>query len=131
MYALELMKQNKLCPKNIIIVQDATMQCRMDAGFRKYLENVEVQLINFAAYKVRVEVRDEKLVIEPSDLWGMWDIERYISLLLGEIPRLLDNNNGYGPNGKGYIAHVNIPLNVVKAFEELQTDYGDLLRVAK
>jgi uncharacterized SAM-binding protein YcdF (DUF218 family) len=129
-YALELMRQNKLCPKNMIIVQDATMQRRMEAGFRKYLESVEVQLINFAAYKVSIEVINGKLVIEPSDLWGMWDIERYISLLLGEIPRLLDNANGYGPKGKGYIAHVDIPVNVVKAFKELKTDYGALVREA-
>jgi uncharacterized SAM-binding protein YcdF (DUF218 family) len=129
-YALELMKQNKLCPQNMIIVQDATMQCRMDAGFRKYLENEEIQLINFASYKVKVEVRNEKLVVDSSDLWGMWDIERYISLLLGEIPRLLDTVSGYGPEGKGYIAHVEVPVKVIKAFEELKMDYGALVREA-
>lgn len=130
MYALEVMKEHKLCPKTIIIVQDSTMQCRMDAGFRKYIENEEVEIINFASYKVRVEVRNEKLVVVPSDLWGMWDIERYISLLLGEIPRLLDTTTGYGPKGKGYIAHVDIPLHVVTAFEELQAEYGTLVRAA-
>lgn len=129
-YALEVMKEQNLCPKTIIIVQDATMQCRMDAGFRKYLKDTEIEIINFAAYKVRVEVRDEKLVIEPSDLWGMWNIERYISLLLGEIPRLLDNANGYAPSGKGYIAHVDVPQNIIKAFEELQREYSTLVRVA-
>lgn len=129
-YALDVMKQNKLCPNNIVIVQDSTMQCRMDAGFRKYLEESEIVIINFASYKVRVEVKNEKLVIKPSDIWGMWDIERYISLLLGEIPRLLDNACGYGPNGKNYIAHVDVPVSVLKAFEELKTDYGDLVRVA-
>lgn len=129
-YALDVMKQNRLYPSNIIIIQDSTMQCRMDAGFRKYLQDSEVEIINFASYKVRVEVRNEKLTIEPSDIWGMWDIKRYISLLLGEIPRLIDNASGYGPNGKDYIAHVDVPLRVLKAFEELKTDYGDLVRVA-
>lgn len=129
-YALEVMKQNKLYPSNIIIVQDATMQCRMDAGFRKHLKNSEVEIINFASYKVRIEVKDDKLIIEPSGIWGMWDIERYISLLMGEIPRLLDDANGYGPNGKNYIAHVNVPVNVLKAFEELKVDYGDSVRDA-
>lgn len=106
------------------------MQCRMDAGFRKYLQDSKVEVINFATYKVRVEVKSEKLVFEPSGIWGMWDIERYISLLMGEIPRLLDDTNGYGPNGKNYIAHVDIPMNVLKAFEELKVEYGDLVRVA-
>lgn len=129
-YALEVMKQNTLYPNNIVIVQDSTMQCRMDAGFRKYLQNSKVEVINFASYKVRVVVQNEKLVIESTDIWGMWDIERYISLLLGEIPRLLDDANGYGPKGKNYIAHVDIPSNVLRAFEELKVEYGDLVRVA-
>lgn len=129
-YALDVIKQNKLCPRNIIIVQDLAMQRRIDAGFRKYLQNSEVEIINFASYKVRVEVRNEKLIIEPPDIWGMWDIKKYISLLMGEIPRLLDNSHGYGPNGKGYIAHVDVPMNVLKAFEELKAEYGDLVRAA-
>lgn len=60
----------------------------------------------------------------------MWDIERYISLLMGEIPRLLDDANGYGPKGKHYIAHVDISANILKAFEELKAEYGDWVRAA-
>ncbi|MDD3223640.1 MAG: ElyC/SanA/YdcF family protein [Clostridium sp.] len=129
-YALDVMRQNKLCPNNIIIVQDSTMQRRMDAGFRKYLQDSKVEIVNFASYKVRVAVKCEKLVIEPSDIWGMWDINRYISLLMGEVPRLLDDSNGYGPNGKNYIAHVDVPANVLKAFEELKVQYAGLIRAA-
>jgi hypothetical protein len=40
------------------------------------------------------------------------------------------DTNGYGPNGKIYIAHVDIPMNVLKAFEDLKVEYGDLVRVA-
>jgi len=129
-YALDVMKQNKLFPNNIIIIQDSTMQCRMDAIFRKYLHGSKIEIINFASYKVRVELINEKLVIEPSNILGMWGIDRYISLLMGEIPRLLDDANGYGPIGKNYIAHVNVPVNVLKAFEELKVEHGDLIRVA-
>lgn len=129
-YALDVMKQNNLYANNLIIVQDSTMQRRMDAGFRKYLKGLEVKLINFASYKVKVQVKNEKLVIEPSDIWGMWDIEKYISLLMGEIPRILDNADGYGPKGKNYIAHVDIPVEVLKAFEELKEEYGHFIRVA-
>lgn len=129
-YALDVIKENRLCPGNIIIVQDSTMQRRMDAGFRKYLQNSEAEIINFASYKVGIEVRNEKLVIEPSGIWGMWNIERYISLLLGEIPRLLDDEDGYGPNGRNYIAHVDVPADILKAFEELKKDYKSLVRAA-
>ncbi len=129
-YALDVMKQNKLSPNNIIIVQDSTMQRRMDAGFRKYLNDPEVNIINYAAYQVKVKVRNDKFVIEPSDVWGMWGMDRYISLLMGEVPRLLDDENGYGPNGKNYIAHVDVPVYVLESFEALKTVYGDLVRAA-
>ncbi|WP_066305104.1 ElyC/SanA/YdcF family protein [Bacillus sp. FJAT-29814] len=129
-YSLDVMEQNNLSPNHIIIVQDATMQRRMDAGFRKYLQDPNVEIINFSSYKVRVEVKGKKLVSDPPGIWGMWDIERYISLLMGEIPRLLDDRNGYGPNGKNYIAHVDIPSYVLKAYDELKVEYENLIRVA-
>ncbi|RRD39302.1 hypothetical protein EII29_07820 [Leptotrichia sp. OH3620_COT-345] len=31
---------------------------------------------------------------------GMWNMERYINLLMGEIPRFGDDEKGYGPKGK-------------------------------
>lgn len=34
------------------------------------------------------------------------------SLLWGEIPRLTDDADGYGPRGKNFIAHVDIPTEV-------------------
>ena len=61
---------------------------------------------------------------------GMWDIDRYINLLMGEIPRLRDDENGYGPKGKNFIAHVDIPEAVDEAFKQLKTVYGDITRAA-
>lgn len=64
------------------------------------------------------------------EIHGMWESDRYINLLMGEIPRLRDDENGYGPAGKGFIAHVDIPENVEKAFSELKDIYGDKIREA-
>ena len=50
--------------------------------------------------------------------------------MMGEIPRLTDNTDGYGPNGKNYIAHVDIPNTVVSAFEKLKKVYSDNIREA-
>lgn len=47
----------------------------------------------------------------------------------GRIPRLTDNAAGYGPKGKNYIAHVEIPTEVRIAFEALKQDYADLIRL--
>jgi hypothetical protein len=80
-------------------------------------------------YSAKVVVENNALTYEKA-IWGMWDIERYVSLLLGEIPRLTDDENGYGPCGKDFIAHVEIPAEVRNAFEALKCQYADLVRKA-
>ena len=126
--SLELLKKKGIEPKSIIIMQDSTMQNRMDAGFRKFCPD-GVTIINFGIYQVDVVFDGDELKFE-KQVPGMWNMERYISLLLGEIPRLTDDENGYGPNGKNFIAHVDIPLSVLNAFSYLKQDYNELVRVA-
>ena len=120
-YLLDLLKKQGISFKSIILSQDATMQRRMEAGLRKYVED-EVQIINYAVYAAKVTEKNHVLTYEEK-IWGMWDMERYVSLLLGEIPRLTDDENGYGPAGKDFIAHVDIPERVKQAFEALQDEY--------
>lgn len=89
----------------------------------------DIQIINYAVYSAKVVVDNFALAYE-KEIWGMWEINRYISLLMGEIPRLSDDENGYGPKGKGFIAHVDIPLEVRNAFNELYNEYSELVREA-
>lgn len=126
-YLLDLLREKKITYQSIIISQDATMQHRMEAVLRKY--QPEITIINYATYKATVVAENEKLTFK-EDILGMWNIERYISLLMGEIPRLSDDEKGYGPNGKGFIAHVEIPEKVSKAFQELKSCYANLVREA-
>jgi len=125
---LKLLKENGVSFQSIILTQDATMQHRMEAGLRKFAD-ADVQIINYAAYRAKVIADGDSLTYEVP-VWGMWDVERYLSLLMGEIPRLSDDENGYGPRGKGFIAHVDIPPEVRVAFEELKQDYASLVREA-
>ena len=127
-FSLDVLKKNGINPKSMIIMQDSTMQLRMDAGCRKFCSD-DVTIINYGVFQVDVVCEDNELKYK-QDILGMWNIERYISLLLGEIPRLTDNENGYGPNGKNFIAHVDIPESVSSAFEYLKTEYNTLVRVA-
>ena len=127
-YLLELLKKNNISFKNIILSQDATMQRRMEAGLKKYV-NDDINIINYAVYSAKVIVENSTLTYD-KEIWGMWEINRYISLLLGEIPRLSDDENGYGPNGKGFIAHVDVPAEVRNAFDELCNVYSELVREA-
>lgn len=127
-YLLELLKENEISFGSMILSQDATMQHRMEATLRKYVES-DIRIINYATYSAEVVAENDELSYAEK-IWGMWDIERYISLLLGEIPRLTDDEEGYGPRGKDFIAHVDIPTEVRNAFEELKNEYSGLVREA-
>ena len=85
-YLLELLKENNILFNSIIIMQDATMQHRMEAGLRKYVSS-DVKIINFATYNAKVTLKNGELAYE-NNILGMWDMNHYITLLIGEIPRL-------------------------------------------
>ena len=86
-------------------------------------------IINYATYCTSVISCGDELVYA-ENIHGMWPIKRYVNLLMGEIPRLSDDENGYGPKGANYIAHMDIPENVMIAFEELKAVYGSETREA-
>lgn len=127
-YLLNLLREENIGFKSIILSQDASMQRRMAAGLRKYVQE-DIAIINYATYSANVLSMGEELCYE-KEIHGMWTIDRYVNLLMGEIPRLTDDENGYGPNGKNFIAHVDIPEAVKNAFEELKFVYGDKTREA-
>ena len=127
-YLLDLLQEKNIGFKSIILSQDASMQRRMAAGLKKYVQE-DIVIINYATYTVNVLSAGEELCYE-KEIHGMWTIDRYVNLLMGEIPRLTDEENGYGPNGKNFIAHVDVPETVKIAFEELKLIYGDKTREA-
>lgn len=115
---LSLIQNRGYKADSLMIIQDASMQRRMDAGFRKYC-TAKTKIINYAAYQAEAAVLDGRLGFK-QEIAGMWDLERYALLLMGEIPRLCDNEDGYGPAGAGFIAHVDIPNEVTEAFNYLR-----------
>lgn len=125
---LALLREHHVRCNSIILCQDATMQARMDAGLRKHAGN-SMKIINYASYAATV--CDGKCGLSYTEnIHGMWNVDRYINLLMGEIPRLTDDVNGYGPAGKQFIAHVDVPENVISAFELLKTQFGKQVRDA-
>ena len=124
---LDLMAREGIEGRRVILCQDATMQRRMDAGLRKCAPDTVI--VNYATYRATVEAHGGRLIYTaPID--GMWTIERYVNLLMGEIPRLRDDEDGYGPRGRGFIAHTDIPASVEKAFAGLQAMFGAETRAA-
>ena len=128
-YLLDLIKENNLPLNSIILCQDATMQHRMEAGLRKYAP-ADTTIINYASYQAKLTLNEDGTSAYSSSIHGMWQPERYLTLLMGEIPRLSDNKDGYGPKGTGYIAHVDVPDEVLVAFNYLKENYANYVRKA-
>lgn len=126
-YLRDLLVARHVSCGSIILSQDATMERRMIAEVEKEMPGVRT--LGFATYDVRVVVRDGGLAYNDAPL-GMWEPKRYLSLLMGEIPRLTDDEGGYGPRGAGYLAHVDVPEEVRVAWERLRGAYPDSVRVA-
>jgi len=45
-----------------------------------------------------------------------------LSLIPGELARLRDDSQGYGPNGRDFIVHVDIPDEIAHAGEMILAD---------
>lgn len=120
-FLLSLLEKEKLPHDSILMVQDATMQRRMEATWRRHVSGGTV--INYAAYRVKVTGSEKGLTYEKEPT-GMWAIDRYVELLMGDAQRLQDTPEGYGPKGKDFIAHVDMPHEVREAFLYMQKFYG-------
>ena len=129
-YALAKLRDSGIAAKTILIMQESSMQRRMAAGFYKELgDSSDTIIINYAPYLPRLAVVNNSLSFV-RQYWGLWDINHYITLLLGDISRLRDDENGYGPKGKGFIPHVDIPPEVEKAFQLLNSSHLGTIRKA-
>ncbi|KAF2020514.1 hypothetical protein BU24DRAFT_445722 [Aaosphaeria arxii CBS 175.79] len=110
--------------ESMVIVQDPTMVRRTVECFKKAYEGA-AHVPRFEGCPVFVPVVGSGAggglefsapVVAKEDMWPM---ERYLELVMGEIPRMRDDGNGYGPKGKGVIPHVDIPVEVEKAYGRL------------
>ena len=105
-YALAKLKEAAIPAKSIIIMQEPSMQRRIAAGFANELKHdKDTTIINYAPYRPYLAHKKGTLRFI-RQYWGLWDVKHYITLLLGDISRLRDDENGYGPKGKGFITHV-------------------------
>lgn len=117
-YFQELPKTNG----HVILVQDPIMQRRSKASLMRYME--EEKIISFAPFIPQV---GEDLAYK-NIIPHLWSRERFLDLLLGEIPRLKDDENGYGPCGRGFIPHVDVPRDILEAYDRVRGITGNLTR---
>ncbi|EPF17394.1 DUF218 domain [Cedecea davisae] len=122
-FSFTTLAEHGLNPGRVLLVQDPTMQRRTVATFARVWQD-EPQQPEWLSWPGVVPelIADERGDIFAGNLEGMWPPERYVSLVLGEIPRLRDDASGYGPQGRDFIVHVDIPAEVMAAWHALQQD---------
>jgi hypothetical protein len=115
-------------PHRLLLLQDPTMQLRTHASFERAYAGAPggapALLRSWAPFCARLQpaapgapAAVEALALAPAGAWG--SRERYLGLLLGEVPRLRDAPGGYGPLGSGFIAHVDVPQAIEAAHARL------------
>ena len=123
-YLLDALDERESVPGSVVLCQDAAMQRRMDATWRRQVRDrsryAGTRVVNWASYQAKLAWRNGTLVFEDAP-WGMWEPRRYLSLLLGDVARLTDDAHGYGPRGADYIDHVDVPDDVRDAWLELRS----------
>ena len=123
--ALKLLKEKNQIPESIILIQDPTMQLRSYLSFLKQWEMEKTLIISYSPFMPQLEVSGDDYQYVNEEINGLWAKDRFIDLIMGEIPRLRDDENGYGPSGKGFITHVDIPKEVCDSYQRLISYYSE------
>jgi hypothetical protein len=109
-------------------MQDPVLQLRTYASFRKVWQQDEIVFINYAAFIPYLTAKEGLLTyVNPSHV-EFCEIDRLLSLVMGEIPRLKNDINGYGPRGKNFIVAMDIPSEIMEAYHKLANLYPNYIR---
>ena len=126
-YLLDLLEGEGTVPASVILCQDAVMQRRMDATWRRQVQErlafAGTCVINWAAYEAELTDAGAALAWRRAPE-GIWPFDTYLGLLLGEVARLTDDAEGYGPRGRDFVVHVDVPAEVQVAAERLKELIG-------
>lgn len=125
----ETLDERGIAARSLLLVQDPTMQRRSHACFERRWEDLpSTRILSFAPF-IPIATKEADGYVINGSTEEVWPYERFVSLVLGEIPRLRDDENGYGPKGHNFIGHVDIPDEVLVAYSGLASQYPELVRV--
>lgn len=107
-------------PQKAWLLQDPLLQKRSQVTFAKNwqlpAENVQpVALAPFELLQLNPTLHFSQ---KKYDRW--WEQEYFLSLLIGEVRRLQDNSEGYGPQGADFIPHVDVPEEVIASYQRVK-----------
>jgi hypothetical protein len=110
--------------RSVLLVQDPTMQRRTHAGFDHHqrLLGTSLEVLSQTPFVP---------VVGPDGVGDgagppAWTLDRFVSLVLGEVRRLHDDEQGYGPRGAGFLDHVDVPAAVVEAAARVAQAFPNL-----
>ncbi|MFE8049557.1 YdcF family protein [Brenneria goodwinii] len=120
-FTRDLLEKISLEPRNIILIQDPLLQRRAYATFcHTWSDSANrPEFFNWPTYIPSLVNTADGVRFSGDINYGLWEVDRFISLLLGEIPRLRDDAQGYGPKGKNYLCHVDIPKPIEAAWQSI------------
>lgn len=101
------------------------MQMRTHASFLKEWNKEKALILSYSPFLPKVKVSYNGYKYINNEIKGLWNRERFIDLIMGEIPRLRDDSLGYGPMGKGFICHVDIPEKVLDSYNRILCYYAE------
>ena len=104
-FSQAMLEEMGLTPHHVVLVQDPLLQRRTDATFHHVWAGHSTRFFSSPPFTPQLGTA---LTAES------WTVERYLSLILGEVPRLHDTVDGYGPKGKGFIGHIDIPRDILE-----------------
>ena len=104
--------------QSVLLVQDPTMQRRTHASFDHHqrLLGSRLEVVSQAPFVPVVRTSG----VGDRTGGSAWTLHRFASLAVGEVRRLHDDPEGYGPRGAGFIDHVDVPDEVLAASRRLQ-----------
>lgn len=127
-YLLDLLEGEGCVPASVILCQDAVMQRRMDVTWRRQVMDrpafASTRVVNWPAYEAVLACEGGRIVWRQAP-GGIWPMEKYLQLLLGEVARLTDDEAGYGPCGRDFVVHVDVPAEVQAAAATLRAACGE------
>lgn len=118
-------------PSRVLLVQDALMQRRSHESFAHEWRGAGVEFVSWTPFVplLRAEpAAPERVAFVDGAHAAMWPMRPFLDLVMGEVPRL--RPTGYGPEGAGFIGHVDVPPAVEAAFARLLPRWGQHVRAA-
>ncbi len=120
LFSLQVVNEKNLDFRKTILVQDPILQKRTKATFEHHWRKKATDFYCYNPFSPILISMSDPLQFKNPMMNGWWEKDYFYALILGEIARLIDDQDGYGPNGKGYIGHIAVPEEVEAAYKSVR-----------